>query len=178
MNNYLKAVLVVIVLGAITWAGITYPQFVQPTGAASPVATTFNDAKVAAINFSPLATPATTTSILNSDGGDRLIIDGFVACTGIGTFTNSPAAGGGPLANWTFLAATTSASTPANISALTNFVLNSNVATSTPVNYVATTTNPVLGNAGRIWASGSYLTFWVNATSTAACNVGVHYLGT
>lgn len=183
MNNYLKAVLVVVVLGAITWAGLTYPKALHSVGVASPVATTFNDAKVAVINFNPLAAPATTTSILNTDATDRIIVSAFSYCQGMGT-SGSPG-GTGVIPAVTLQAATTSTAAPVNISTLTNFVFNTTIATSTvvtgntvlPSQYQASTTPPVLGDIGRIWKAGSYLTFFVNATNTAACQVGVTYLG-
>lgn len=178
--NYLKIIGVVVVLGGILYLGVHYPIYTPPPPGASPAGSTFSSAKIAAVSMVPSApgTNATTSSILNGDANDRIIIDGGVSCEGIGTTSNSPAAGGGALANWTLKAATTSTSAPADVGSLVNFNVNMNIATSAPANYVSTTTNPVLGNSGRIWLAGSYETFWWNATSTATCQPYVHYLGT
>jgi hypothetical protein len=179
-NNFYVGAAIVLV-AALAVGAYFFPSFsaTPQTAGSSTAGNTFSNAKIAQVTMIPSAagTNATTSSMLNSDENDRIIIDGGVACTGIGTFTNSPA-GQGNLANWTVKAATTSTAAPADVGALTNFNLNINVATTTPTNFVATSTNPVTGNSGRIWAAGTYETFWWNATSTATCQPYVHYIPT
>lgn len=171
MNLY-KFIGAILVLGAITYVGVTFPQTSIFVGSA--VGTTFNTAKVAAINFSPATGTATTTSILNGDASDRIITDSFAECNTLGSsFT---AYTGAALANLIFTAATTSTSAPASVTN-TQLALNVNISTTTTnIAYVATSTFTNI--QPRIWATGTYLTFVSNATNTAACNVGVHYLAT
>lgn len=165
--------LVVVVIAAV-FVGISVrPESVG--GAPSPVGTTFNTAKIAATEWSIFSASATTTSLYNGDATDRYISSEFSFCTGLGT--SQTAYTGTGLAALTFTAATTSTSAPAVLSAVnTNYIFNSTIATSTAVGFVASTTEGVLSGYSRVWPSASYLTFSTNATNTAQCLVGVHYL--
>ncbi len=147
----------------------------QIIAAGSPAGSVFNSAKVAAINMAPSTGSATSSSIFNGDSSDRIVTDGFAACSGIGT--SQTAYTGAGLANLVLKAATTSASGAANVG--NNGPLTVIIATSTASDFnVASST--YVSTAGFIqrWAAGSYMTFSFNATNTAACTVGVHYLAT
>lgn len=169
MNLY-KFIGAILVLGAITYVGVTFPQTSVFVG--SPVGTTFNTAKIAAINMTISTASATSSSILNSDASARYITDGFVACTGIGT--SLTAVTGAGLATLQFQMATTSTSAPANLG--TNYSERVTLATSSATFYVASTTEGAIAGFSRYWDAGTYLTIQPNATNTAACTVGVHYL--
>lgn len=140
----------------------------------SSTGTTFNSAKVATIVFAPATASATSTSVYNSDASDRKIESFVTDCSGVGTsFTAYTGAG---LAALTFSAATSSTAAPA-INTNTN-VFNLAVGTTTPDSYNIignATTTPALN---RVWAAGSYLNIYSNATNTASCIVGVNYLAT
>lgn len=168
----------IIVVALLAAGAYYYPsQNDTQTLAGSPVGTTFNTAKVAAINWT-LSTGATTTSVLNSDASDRYVKAIEMGCEAVGT-SQTPLTGVGLLA-LTIKAATTSSASPAVISNA-HVIGNSGftLATSTPTFVIASST--VAGPAGssdiaNIWAAGSYMTFWSNATNTAVCTVGVTYL--
>lgn len=173
MNKYLISfIATVVIFGAIV-GGYYYPEYPFISGATNnPVATVYNTAKVAQINFSPTLA-ATSTSILNSDATDRIVTDSFGDCNTVAT--SKTAYDGTGLAVLTFSAATTSTSAPATVTNA-NVVMSNTIATSTPDRYFASTTIGVL-DYGRVWATGTYMTFWSNATNTAVCTVGVHYVG-
>lgn len=133
----------------------------------SPVGTTFSNAKIAAINMSLSSTSGTSTSVYNSDASDRFVESSFSYCTGV-----SATASGSTVLGFT--AATTSTNAPAT-SANTNYVMNVTVGTTTAVRTNATSTFP--SPTFQLWPAGSYITFFATATNTAACTVGVHYIG-
>lgn len=139
----------------------------------SAVGTTFSTAKVAQINFSPATGTATSTSILNTDSYSRIVTSTFAYCNTVAT--SKTAYTGTGLSELLFKAATTSTSAPATVSNA-NLVMSNTVATSSADMYFASTTIGV-ETYGRVWESGSYMTFWSNATNTAACTVGVNYIG-
>ncbi len=145
------------------------PNTVIQQVAGSSAGTTFNTAKTAAIVFAPISNTASTTSVYNGDSSDRIIKDAHITCTGANfTAANS-------LAQVTFSAATTAVSS-LGLQRNPNPALSTTVATSGAEVYVATSTQNT--NARR-WASGSYLTFLTNATSTGlSCVVGVDYIAT
>ncbi len=197
MKQNLTLGAIVVVLVVAIGGGYFFPklenQEQQDQAVGSPVGTTFANAKVAAINLFP-TNGATSTSVLNSDASDRFVIDNFVACTG--ATTTYAAVTGSALTSlgWIIKAATTSTLAPAVIGN-TNLVMNDAIATGTVAAGVASdyggvvlvastsiaSSSPLVNNAGAAaqmfrWAAGSYLTFWSNATNTANCTVGVHYL--
>jgi len=171
--KYLKYIFGVLVFLAIA-GGYVYPKAIESFGT-PVVGTTFSTAKVAAINMIPSTASATSSSIYNGDDNDRFVTDAFVACGGVGT--SKTAYTGTGLANWTWYAATTTTNAPSDplSSTATNLAMNVNVSTTTAADaYTATTTYTQVFN--RRWAAGAYMTFQPNATNTATCNVGVHYL--
>lgn len=173
----LVATLCAVVIGAAIWGAYKYPQaVVQGTGSAAGVA--FNTAKFAGETAS-LASPGangTSTSILNSDSSDRYITSVVAACNTVGT--SRTAYSGAGLANWNITVATTSTADPAALPSGYNPVLGGvlNISTSTPNTLVASSTAGV-SSTTLIWAANSYLTFWSNATNTAACTFGANYVG-
>ncbi len=172
MNKILSTVAVlVLVLGIGLWIGHSLNVLLANFG--SPVGTTFNNAKIAAVNMSPLLIAATSSSILNSDASDRWITDSGVACTGVGT-SNTITTGTG-LASWTFQAATTSVAS-LGLQGNTNYAANITVATSSAYVQTASSTPGVIGAISALWKAGSYMTFTYNATNTAACTPYVHYI--
>lgn len=198
MSTQLKAVLAALIAAVMAvgvYGGYKYlltPPLQVSAGTAA-AGSTFNTAKTAAIAM-VFTNGATSTSILNTDASDRFVISNFIACSSA-TSTYTAVTGAG-LANWIIKAATTSTNAPAVISN-TNLVMNDTVATGTVGAGVASdyggialvasssiaTTSPTgwIGNAAGSanqfrWATGTYLTYWSNATNTAACTVGVYYL--
>ena len=145
---------------------------------ASPAGSSFNDAKQFAVAIN-LATPganATSTSILNTDGNDRYITSEKVACEGVGTAKTAYTGAG--LASQTITIATSSTAAPIG-NANTNTLPVITIATSTANFGIASSTAMTPGNnlVSNIWAANSYLTFTVNATSTALCTIGVDTIG-
>lgn len=169
--TYTKLIVGVLVVLAIA-GGYFYPKALNTVVLGSPVGSTFNTAKIAAINFAPTTGSATSTSILNTDASDRYVIDGFAFCTGVGS--SQVAYTGTGLNALTLKAATTTTNAPAGVSN-TNNALALTIATSSNVTSNASTTVATNAFAG-VWGSGTYMTFFTNATNTAACNIGVHYL--
>ncbi len=168
LTNILLVVAIVAVVGLYFKKG-PETQIVQLAGTVgSSVGTTFGTARIAQINLSPTVA-ATTTGILNTDSSDRYIESTYLACSGVGTSQIGYVGGG--LANLLFNVATGTTQAPARI---TNAqVISTQVSTSTTDVYVASTT---IQTALRIWPTGTYLNFEFNATNTAACTVGAHYL--
>ncbi len=140
-------------------------------GATSVAGTTFNTAKVAQINLSLASASATSTSLLNTDDNDRIVTDAFATCSGLGTSLTAYTGAG--LAALTIQAATSSTAT-LGLNANLNYALNVTMATATADGYTATSTYTLV--ASRRWAAGSYMVFFSNATNTALCSPGVHYL--
>lgn len=170
--NYLKYIAGVIVLGAILWAGMTYPQVKSVLGSA--VGATFSDSKQVAVNMAPLTAGATSTSILNTDSSARWVADfGFAGCTGAGTSYTYPNTNATGLASLAVQAATTSVPN-LGLQGNTNYALNLNVSTSSAV-YTQSATSSTPTQAGY-WAAGTYMTFIFNATSTANCVVEMDYI--
>jgi len=140
------------------------------------VGATFNSAKIAEINMTPSTGTATSTSIYNGDDDDRIVTDAFASCSGIGTSYTAYTGTGLTSAGLLLKAATTTTSAPASVTN-TNLAMSISIATTTPSDmYVATST---YGTAyWQRWGAGTYMTFFTNATNTAACSIGVHYIGT
>lgn len=170
--KYLKYLLILAVLGGVLWAGITYPEVKSAFG--SPTGTTFNTAKMVAVDMAPLTATATSTSVLNTDDSARWIADfGFAGCTGAGTSYTFPNTNATGLASLAVQAATTS-TTGLGLMGNTNYALNMNVSTSSSI-YTQSSTSTPPTQAGY-WAPGTYMTFVFNATSTAACVVEMDYI--
>lgn len=138
----------------------------------SPVGTTFTTAKVAQINITPSTPAGTSTGMLNTDSSDRYISSMYGACSGVGTSFTAYTGAGLTSLGFTVTGATSTTQAPNTISNTNTFVMK--VATTTPDSYASTTSSTDLS---RVWASGTYYNFAFNATNTAACTVGVHYIG-
>jgi hypothetical protein len=164
-KNILYGVVGLVVLGVIFFIGKSLSGTSNLVGSA--VGTTFSTGKIAAANLSLAVTGATSTSILNTDGSDRWVSGAFTYCTGASASSNLI------IANLLIQAATTSAATPTLVTN-TNLAANLSVSTTTTFSSQSSTTigAGVLSN----WAAGSYMTFFSNATNTAACTVGVSYI--
>lgn len=156
------------VLGAVAFFG--YSSFlktiVQQFG--SPVGTTFNTAKIVAVNMSPATAAASSTSILNTDASARWVANyGMAACTGVATAGTS-------VSIFNVQAATTSVANQ-GLQGNTNVAINLNIATSS--SFVNASTSTPSTAIGSYWAAGTYMTFLFNTTNAAACTVEMDYLG-
>ncbi len=187
MSNRTFIVLVFLALfvGAVTGYSLSHKEVSLGTSA---VGTTNGTQKIATITFAPATPAATSTSILNSDSNDRIIDEEISYCSGLGSSRVAFSGGGLASNGLTFSAATTSTSAP-NTVTNTNLTLNVSIATTTGFAFVSTSSPSVITTfvdgvptststqsvISRVWASGSYLTFWSNATNTATCTVGVRY---
>lgn len=175
MKNILLVLVGLVVIGVVTFLGITYPKAVSNFGA-SAVGSTFQVANQygVTINFAT----ATTTYIQNTSAVDRYISATKVGCEGVGS--SQTAYTGTGLASWQLTVATSSTNVSGTApslgaAALTNaFVLG----TSTTNLLVASSTllTATSSNAA-IWPAGSYLAFQTNATNTAVCTVSVDAFG-
>ncbi len=183
-TKYLLAFAVIAGLfGLAAFFGFTpFGVIVEQQLAGSPAGTTFSNAKFAgvAINLASPGANGTSTSVLNTDAGDRYINTIKVGCEGVGT--SRTAYSGTGLDVLTLRIATSSTSAPAaNNNA--NPVGGGPLTVATSSTYfmeASTTASTAVPNVGtsaisNIWATGSYLTFTANATNTAACTVGVDY---
>lgn len=171
----------IVALAIVAYIGYVFPMASAPVQQATGSATgsTFNTAKVAEITMAPISLTSTTTSLLNSDSSDRIIDSSFVSCA---TSTLQVfGAGGAGLLSWLWQMATTSVAN-LGLQGNTNYASQITVATSTTDNaYTASSTQPALGNRGRLWPAGSYLSILsVGSTtnSTLTCQAGVYYHGT
>lgn len=176
MSTFTKSVIALVlagVIGVAIYGAYQYPKALQSLSSAT--GSTFSTAKIAAIVISPTTSSATSSSLYNGDASTRYITDSFVACSTVGT--SYTAYTGVGLASWLWRMATTSTNAPILL-ANTNYAANITVGTTTvDGNYTASTTEGVLTGYSRIWPSATYLTIQPNATNTATCVVGVHYLG-
>lgn len=134
---------------------------------------TNSTSKIATITLSPATASATTTSLYNGDGTDRVITSSMVSCTSVGT--SKTYLTGAALASFT-LQMSTSTSATGNAMSNTNYAANLTISTSSPWTYTSSSTDPVLGSMSRIWPTNTYLNPTFNATNTAVCTLGVHYL--
>lgn len=177
MKNTLIGIAIVgAVLGSVAFFG--FSPFISMVTAVvgSPVGTTFNTAKIAAVEMTPLTASATSTSILNTDSSARWITSVHAGCTGVGT-SNVLSTGAG-LAQWLLQVATTSVSGQ-GLQNNTSLAGNVNIGTTTSFAQSASSTIASTGTKNTdfyYWDTGTYLTFTFNATNTAACIVAANYL--
>lgn len=174
MNKILGIGIVLAVIVAV--GGYFYPKFSPSLGASA--GSTFLSAKFAGI-VANLANPganATSSSILNTDAGNRYVTGFRYGCSNVGT--SKTAYTGAGLANLQITVGTTSTAAPAAIPSQAFLIANALNISTTSVNTASGSSTPTvaLGNA-TIWPTGSYMTFWVNATNTAVCTFGVDYIG-
>lgn len=125
----------------------------------------------------------TTTSVQNTTGSDVYATQLQYVCTGVGT--SLLAYTGTGIASVTLKGATTSASlagqTPISNTGVanTNLVFSTTLATSSTVTLVASTTPVIAGNIALNddIPNNAWITFFVSATNTAICNIGVQTIG-
>ncbi len=175
MNKALTVVAFV-VLAALAVGAYFYPGTSQNLGNSSP-GTNFNTEKQAAVAIS-LATPgagATSTSILNTDAGSRYISSFKVGCSNVGT--SQTAYTGTGLSSLQLTIATTATANPATIPVGFADVANAFALGTGTVNLLvaSSTLTTATSSLAAIWHAGENLTFWFNATNTAACTIGVSY---
>lgn len=170
-------VLVGVVAVLLIAGGYYYPTIDGSLGVSYATSTTGvlnTTAKRATVSLNP--TTATTTSIYNGDSTDRMVLASYAGCTRANVTVKSYTVGAG-LSSANVKSATTSSSgSVTGLTGNTNYVTNIDIATSSEVAYVASTTEPVLSAYGRVWPTGTYLTFLVNGTSTMSCTFGVDYI--
>lgn len=168
-----KTILIVLILTLAIAGAYFFPRFVQGPVGGSPVGTQFGTQKIASVAWSLASGSATSTSLLNTDQNTRIIDSSFLACEGFGS--SRTAYTGAGLANLIVRAATTSTPAPSIVSN-TNYASNlTSVPTTTPWGLISTSTEGILTGYSRVWPSGTYLTFFSNATNTAQCTAGVSY---
>lgn len=176
LKNYLIAGTVILVALVVTL--VTWFAFAHKTFGASPQGSEYFNGNFAGAVIS-LANPganATSTSILNTTGNDLYVTGEKVACENVGTAKTAYTGAG--LASQTVTIATSSTAAPAS-NGNTNTLPVVTIATSTTQFDLSSSTAGTPGNGlvSNIWAAGAYMTFTVNATSTATCTVGVDYIG-
>lgn len=176
MNKIIIAVLAVLILsglGAWYW----HSQHSQLAGA-SPSGATFGDSKQAAVvvNLANPGANGTSTSLLNTDSNDRYVTSVELGCENVGTSLTAYTGTG--LANLLLSVGTTTTAAPASFNGFANVAQNIKLSTST-VNLEVSSTTLALATSSlaAVWPTNTYMTFFFNATNTAACTVGVKYLG-
>ena len=176
MNNTLKIVLGVVVLGVITYLGMSYPKSVTSVISLGSNSGTNTDAKQVEAVAWDLSTGTSTSVLIPSN----MTASQFqLSCTGVGT--SQTAYTGTGLASVTIKLATTSTSYSSNtptsntLVSNTNLAVSTTLATSSAITTIASTTQAVGGASGvsQLLLGGSYATFFTNATNTAVCNIGV-----
>jgi hypothetical protein len=167
-------VLVVALVGGLYLrAQVTAPQ--KQLAGASPAGSSFSNAKFAGKAVAPATAGenATSTSILNTDANDRIVTVIRAGCQNIGT--SRTAYTGAGLSAFTLSVGTSSTAAPAAIPSVLVGGGAVTIGTSTVQYAVASSTSGSEKNY-VVWPANSYMTFWFNATNTAACTVGVDYL--
>lgn len=184
MTTLTKSILALVgavIVGGFIWGAYQYPKAsTQVAAGASPAGTTFSTAKFFGVAIAPAApgTNATSSSVQNNTGQDLGIVSTRAFCEGLGTAKTAYSGAG--LAALTVTIATSSTAAPA-INANTNTVGSTamTLATSTGNFTEASSTSsngatsPGSTLVSNIWAAGSFLSFYVNATSTGTCTIGV-----
>lgn len=174
MKNKLTFAIVGILVLAVV-GGYFYPKVNTNLKGTSSAGVSNSSAKVASITIAPLTASATTSSITNTDGTDREITDGFVTCQSVGSSRTYLTGAGLTSGGWGLVMSTSSSAVDAKVNA--NYAINfSSISTTTTRVYSATSTEGVLTYVSRIWPNGTKLNMTFNATNTAACTIGVHYL--
>lgn len=173
MSNIFKLWLGVAIVAVIAVGAYWFPK-VQNLVGTSPVGTTSQTAKFYSTVFS-LAGTASSTSILNQSANDYYVTSIKIGCESIGT-SQTYLTGAG-LSKLTLTVATSSTGSPISNNANANTVGagSTTISTSTPNFTIAssTTVNSQSSLVNNIWTAGSYMTFYLNATNTATCTLGV-----
>lgn len=171
LTNILLGILIVLVAYSIFFKAV-------PALGASTAGTTFSTEKIGAVAIN-LANPGangTSTSVLNSDANDRFVTAVKLGCENVGT-SNTAYTGTG-LISLQLTIGTTTTSAPATIPTNKNLLANAFVVSTSTVNLTVASSSAAFGNQlSTLWPAGSYMTFWLNATNTATCTIGVSYLG-
>lgn len=179
MSNTQKTLLV---LGLIVLIGAIYGGYVYPVPqylvGASPAGSTFATSKTAgvAVNLANPGANGTSTSILNTDTNDRYVSSFHVGCENVGTSKTAYAGAG--LANLQISIGTTTAPSPASFLSAAPVAVNFSIPTTT-VDYLVSSSTLLTATStlAAVWPTGTYMTFFFNATNTAACTAGVDYFG-
>lgn len=144
----------------------------------SPAGSTFGTAKFygVAVNLANPGANGTSTTLVNTDATDRFITSTKVGCEGIGTSLTAYAGAG--LSSLQLSIGTTTSASPITFNTFAAVALNLNLATTTTnLLFSSTTIATATSSNAAVWHSGENLTFYFNATNTAACTVGVDVLG-
>ncbi len=165
--------IILVVIGAVIGYGLPHSsQQVIVQGVSSAGVTTVT-AKYYSVTMAPATAAATSTSLLNTDGTDRMIQDLTTGCTSVGTSLTF-LTGAGLLSNGFNVKAATTTTSANGLQGNTSNIFSNIISTSTPSQFVSSSTVPFPTDVTRIWPTGTYLTFLFSATNTAACTVGVH----
>lgn len=173
MNKFTYTIVGVLILGLGILIGHSFWGQTKLTVGTNAVGTIATTAKEATIIYSLASQSSTSTSILNTDSTDRIILATYQSCQNLGS-SFSPVTGSG-ITNLIIQAATTSTAAPVLLGN-SNLIMSSIVATTTTSFELVSTSTTASSEISRIWASNSYLTFNTNATNTAICLVGARYL--
>lgn len=174
-NNILVFV-VAVIIGLIV--GYSFAPVQVENVSTSPAGTQSSTANFYSITVD-MSQVATTSSILNTSSNDKFVTGIRAGCESIGTSKTYTTGSG--LAILTLTVATSSTASPVTTRTNTQIVGGSAITISTSTaNFVissSTAIGPVeaYGSSAvnNIWASGSYMTFYTNATNTAHCTFGV-----
>jgi hypothetical protein len=170
MKKYIIVIVSLLVALAIV-GGYFFPRVKGSFGAVSSNGTLNQVTSWSSVTLNTLT--SSSTSVLNTGASDRAIMGSYTFCSsGTSVYSYGVYAG---LANFIVEAATTSASgAVAGLQGNTNYIMYNNIATSSGIGYLASTTIGT-GDFARIWPVNTYLTFLTNATTTASCTVGIEY---
>lgn len=166
----------VVAAGILLYGAYQYPApSTSPTVSGTGTAgTTQNTAKYAGVVMTPSTASATSTTITNNDGTDRYIISTELGCEGLGTSLTAYTGAG--LAALTLGVATSSSASPTQYKP-TIQVGSITIATSVPpFLFASSSAITATTSYAAVWAAGSSMQFAFNATNTATCTVGVHYI--
>lgn len=148
---------------------IAFSSQAVPTG--SPAGSTFSNAKIASVIMAPsTAAASSSAALLNTDASDRYIESIFADCNTVATSRTYLTGAGLDL--WRLSFATSSAASQTGNAN----VLTMSIATATPDRYNYEGTSTSTADYLRVWKTGTYLIPTFNATNTASCVVGAHYL--
>jgi len=168
MNKHLTGLIVgVVILVVGLYIGANYFGLTNVTqNISSTAGTTNSTAKIASVSLDFSTTTPTTVSdagkLYNSDATDRIVTEIDYYLSGLGTFSRNATG----VANLTFTMAT---STGIYLAPTPNLILSTTQATSSAIDYVASTTpGKTVAPQIRVWASGTYLNLFTNATSSTA----------
>ncbi len=170
ISKTLKVIGLILLIAAI-YGGYVYPQAHFLATAVSPSGSTNSVLPASSIVIVPSTLDATSTSVLNTGGYDRMISSTDYACTS-NTSVLGPVGAG--YINFGVKSATTSVANQ-GLQGNTNFISSTTLSTTTPSSYIATSTEGVITGTSRIWPANTYLTFQFTATTSAQCTATAIY---